>query len=168
LEFGSLTEQQPTGRHPIRPWLADELSTAFQDWNCEVVALEIERSFWEKATILHAEHHRPTEKATPDRFSRHYADTAALASHASASKALDQSELRERVTAWKSQFFGSGWARYDLAKPGTFRLAPPPTRVAALERDYRAMRDMYLSEPATFEHILATLTGLEKRINGES
>lgn len=32
LEFGSLTEQQPTGRHPVRPWLADILPDAFPDW----------------------------------------------------------------------------------------------------------------------------------------
>ncbi len=80
LEFGSLTDQQPVGRHPVRPWTADVLPAAFPDWRCEVVALELERSFWEKATILHAEYYRPAEKATPDRFSRHYADTAALAS----------------------------------------------------------------------------------------
>jgi hypothetical protein len=59
LEFGSLTDQQPTGRHPLRPWLADVLPDAFPEWRCEVVALEVERSFWEKATILHTEYHRP-------------------------------------------------------------------------------------------------------------
>src|SRR5262249_2023490 len=47
------------GRHPIRPWLAEVLPDAFPDWRCEVVALEVERSFWEKATILHTEYHRP-------------------------------------------------------------------------------------------------------------
>lgn len=81
LEFGSLTDQQPVGRHPVRPWMAEILPAAFPDWRCEVVALEVERSFWEKATILHTEYHRPAEKPTPDRFSRHYADTAALAQH---------------------------------------------------------------------------------------
>ena len=89
LEFGSLTDQQPVGRHPVRPWLADVFPAAFPDWRCEVVALEVERSFWEKATILHTEYHRPAGKPTPDRFSRHYADTAALAKHPAASKAID-------------------------------------------------------------------------------
>src|SRR5271156_729361 len=51
LEFGSLTDQQPVGRHPVRPWVADVLPVAFPDWQCEVVVLEVERSFWEKATI---------------------------------------------------------------------------------------------------------------------
>jgi hypothetical protein len=165
LEFGSLTDQQPIGRHPVRPWLAEVLPAAFPDWKCEVVALEVERSFWEKATILHTEYHRPADKPTPDRFSRHYADTAALAKHPAASKAVEQHELRSRVVQWKSQFFGSSWANYDLAKPGTFRLVPPAKRLPALRRDYQAMRDMYLSEPASFEDILATLTDLENRIN---
>jgi hypothetical protein len=165
LEFGSLTDQQPVGRHPVQPWVAEVLPEAFPDWRCEVVALEVERSFWEKATILHTEYHRPADKPTPDRFSRHYADTAALASHPTASKAIDQHDLRNRVVQWKSQFFGSSWANYDKAKPGTFRVVPPAERQAALKRDYQAMRDMYLAEPASFDDILAILADLERRIN---
>src|SRR5580698_7613884 len=42
LEFGSLTDQKPTGRHPVRPLAADILPQAFADWRCEVVALEVE------------------------------------------------------------------------------------------------------------------------------
>jgi len=102
---------------------------------------------------------------SPDRISRHYADTAALAKHPAASRALDQHDLRVRVFRWKSQFFGSSWANYDLATPGNFRLVPPAERLPALQRDYRAMRDMYLIEPANFEDILATLAELENRIN---
>lgn len=168
LEFGSLTDQQPVGRHTVRPWIVEILPAVFADWRCEVVALELERSFWEKATILHTEYHRPADKPTPDRFSRHYADTAALAKHPTASKAVDQHELRNRVVHWKSQFFGSSWANYDHAKPGTFRLLPPAVRLSALRRDYQTMRNMYLSEPASFEEILATLADLEARINGTS
>ena len=165
LEFGSLTDQQPVGRHPVKPWVAEVLPDAFPDWRCEVVALEVERSFWEKAAILHTEYHRPADRPTPDRFSRHYADTAALAKHPTASEAIDQHELRNRVVQWKSQFFGSSWANYDKAKPGMFRLVPPAERQAALKRDYQAMRDMYLAEPVSFDEILATLLELERRIN---
>lgn len=165
LEFGSLTDQQPTGRHPVRPWIADVLPSAFADWKCEVVALEMERTVWEKATILHTEYHRPTDKPTPDRFSRHYADTAALAKHPVASKAVCNHELRRSVVAWKSRFFGSSWANYDQAEPGSFRLVPPPARLPALQHDYQAMRDMYLSEPVSFDEILATLEEMERTIN---
>lgn len=165
LEFGSLTDQQPTGRHNVQPWIAEVLPKAFPDWSCEVTALEVERSFWEKATILHTEYHRPADKPTPDRFSRHYADTAALAQHSVASQAIARDDLRERVVSWKNQFFGSGWASYDTAKPGSFKLVPPKSRLADLKRDYQNMRDMYLQQPASFEEIIETLTELERRIN---
>jgi hypothetical protein len=167
LEFGSLTDQQPAGRHPVRPWLADTLEKAFPDWSCEVVSLEAERTFWEKATILHAECHRPAERPTPDRFSRHYADTAALAAHPIANVALKQAELRDRVVEWKARFFGSSWARYDLARPNTFRLVPGPARVSELRRDYQAMRVMYLSEPPEFDDVVRSLRKLEDRVNRE-
>jgi hypothetical protein len=167
LEFGSLTDQQPAGRHPVRPWLAETLEQAFPDWACEVVSLEAERTFWEKATILHAECHRPAERPTPDRFSRHYADTAALAAHPIADVALKQAELRDRVVEWKSRFFGSSWARYDLARPGTFRLVPGSERISELRRDYQAMRVMYLSEPSEFDDVVRSLRKLEDKINSE-
>ncbi|MEM7678414.1 MAG: nucleotidyl transferase AbiEii/AbiGii toxin family protein [Myxococcota bacterium] len=166
LEFGSLTDQQPVGRYPIVPWVAEALPEAFGDWGCEVIALDVERTFWEKATILHAEHHRPADKRTPPRFSRHYADTAALAIDPRTLGAADRTELCARVVAWKGRFFGSSWANYPLARPGSFRLIPPPGRMDDLRADYRAMRDMYLTQPRTFDAVMADLQRLEHRLNG--
>lgn len=165
LEFGSLTDQQPIGHHTIRPWVAEVIPTAFPDWRCEVVVLGVDRTFWEKATILHAEYYRPSDKPTPDRFSRHYADTAALANHPVAIEAINQNDLRGKVVLWKSQFFGSSWANYDLAKAGTFRLVPRAERLPALQRDYQSMRDMYLTNPVSFDTVLTILSDLEHHIN---
>ncbi len=77
LEFGSLTDQRPVGRHTIKPMLADTLPDMEEERD-EVVAMEVERTFWEKATILHAEYHRPAAQPVGERFSRHYSDLAAL------------------------------------------------------------------------------------------
>jgi hypothetical protein len=165
LEFGSLTDQQPVGRHAITPWLVDALPDAMPDWQCDVVALGLDRTFWEKATILHAEHHRPTGKATPDRFSRHYADVAALARHPATDRAITDLETCERVVGWKRLFFGSAWASYDTARPGSFRLLPSDERLPSLRREFAAMRDMYLTEPPSFDEVLETLSDLERRLN---
>ena len=81
LELGSLTDQRPTGRHAVRVWVVDDFPAAFPDWHCQVTALELSRTFWEKATILHAEHHRPAGQAMPDRYARHYADMGRLLLH---------------------------------------------------------------------------------------
>jgi hypothetical protein len=165
LEFGSLTDQQPVGRHRITPWLVDALPDAIPDWQCDVVALGLDRTFWEKATILHAEHHRPAGKATPDRFSRHYADVAALARHPRTERAIADLDTCARVVGWKRLFFGSAWASYETARPGSFRLLPSYERLPALRRDFTAMRDMYLAEPPSFDAVLATLADLERRLN---
>ena len=165
MEFGSLTDQRPAGKHAVRPWVAEEFPQLFADFHCELVALELERTFWEKATILHAEYHRDAAKPIRDRFSRHYADTAAMGTHREISPVLSNNELRQHVTDWKSRFFPSRWARYDLAKPGTFHLVPPESRTAELEKDYLAMGPMFLNEPPPFASVLETLAELERRIN---
>jgi len=165
LEFGSLTDQQPAGAHRVRPWVADSLNAEMREMGCEVVALEIERTFWEKATILHAEHHRAPGSAMPVRYSRHYSDLASLFRSGLAERALGDSQIRQRVVDWKTRFFARAWARYDLAQPGTFRLLPPPDRIPELERDYEEMREMFIGDPLSFSTIMGLLTELEKRIN---
>ncbi len=165
MEFGSLTDQRPVGTHAVQSWVAEEFQKQLADFRCELVALELERTFWEKATILHAEHHRDAKKGMRDRFSRHYSDMAALASHAVVERALAREDLRQRVADWKSRFFAASWARYDLAKPGTFRLAPPDFRLAELEADYTKMRPMFLAEPPPFENVIGSVRDLEQRIN---
>ena len=99
MEFGSLTDQRPVGTHNVRPWLAEEFPAMFGDFRCELVALELGRTFWEKATILHAEYHRDAAKPVREHFSRHYSDMAALAQHSIVDQAMDRDDLRQRV-AW--------------------------------------------------------------------
>ncbi len=166
LEFGTLTDQQPTGRYPIQSLIATAYPALFGDWHCEVVALELQRTFWEKATILHSEYHRPADSPTPDRYARHYFDMVRLLAHADAPLYWADKAQCMRVVDWKSRVFARGWARYDLAQPGTFRLLPPAARQAALARDYATMRPMFMSEPPRFDVLMSTLANAEKAING--
>lgn len=165
LEIGSLTDQRPLGRHPVRPWLADSFPALFQDWHCDVTALELERTFWEKATILHAEHHRPEGHDMPVRHARHFADFSRLLAHPRAATFLADTAMCLRVADWKSRVFARKWARYELAKPGSFKLVPPETRLKNLEKDYVAMRPMFLSEPQPFAELIRVLTEAEQRLN---
>jgi hypothetical protein len=165
LELGSLTDQQPVRRHSVRPWVAEEFPAAFPDWLCEVTALELSRSFWEKATILHAEYHRPEAQPMLDRYARHYADLACLLKHSDAAAFMADKALCQRVVNWKSRVFARGWARYDLAQHGSFRLTPPEHRLAALAADYAIMRPMFLSDPPPFADLMQQLSDAEATIN---
>lgn len=165
LELGTLTDQQPTGSYPVRPLLADAFPQLFADWSAQVTALELQRTFWEKATILHAEYHRPAQQPTPARYARHYFDMVRLLAHSDAPRFLADRAQCARVVDWKSRVFARAWARYDLAVPGTFRLVPPRSRQAALAQDYATMRPMFLSEPPAFDALLQALARAEAMLN---
>ena len=60
----------------------------------------------------------------PSRYSRHYYDLFKLAGSPVKDQALSDFKLLEDVVAFKQRFYPSGWARYDLAQPGSFRLIP--------------------------------------------
>ena len=100
----------------------------------------------------------------PERYARHYHDLARMASSPFTTKALADSELRERVVAHKAVYFRSAWARYDLAVPATFRLLPPQERLEELEADHRKMVPMFFRTPPPIDEVLATLGQLEARI----
>ena len=101
----------------------------------------------------------------PDRYARHYADMARLVVAAQGPVFMADKAQCERVVAWKSRTFARGWARYDLARHGSFRLVPPAQRHAALARDYEAMRPMFLREPVPFDELMRQLAEAEQTIN---
>jgi hypothetical protein len=166
LEIGPLASWVPSEQHTIEPYAAEMFPNAFEERTCSVMAIRAERTFWEKATILHQEAHRPG--AMPSRYSRHYYDFYRMACSKIKDAALSDLPLLKDVVEFKELFYSSSWARYDLAVPGSFRLSPPPDQVSALLRDYKEMREMFYREPPDFATILAALPVLEEEINGLS
>jgi hypothetical protein len=165
LELGTLTDQQPTGRHSVQPLIATTYPQLFEGWHVQVTALKLQRTFWEKATILHSEYHRPAHQPTPVRYARHYSDMARLLAHGDAPCFLADKDQCAKVVDWKSRVFARGWARYDLARPGSFRLVPPAERQAALAQDYAEMRSMFMSEPLPFAELMERLAQAEATLN---
>jgi len=165
LELGTHAEFVPHDNFTIRSFVAEEFPNVVADGDVAVVALLAKRTFWEKATILHAEYHRPPEKPLPERYSRHYYDVAMMAQGLIRSEALPDTALLAQVVRHKETFYPSGWAHYELAVPGRLRLVPRAERLAALERDYRNMGVMIFGEPPAFQDILMTLTNLEQEID---
>ncbi|MDZ4742481.1 MAG: nucleotidyl transferase AbiEii/AbiGii toxin family protein [Verrucomicrobiota bacterium] len=80
LEIGPLASWLPHSEHTITPYAAEDFPEQFDEPRCSVRAINAERTFWEKATILHHEAHRPEESVVPERYSRHYYDLCLMAS----------------------------------------------------------------------------------------
>lgn len=163
LEIGPLAAWIPSSSRTIQAYAAEAFPKAFDDPVCTVVAIDAERTFWEKATILHQETHRPG--LVPPRYSRHYYDLYKLAGSPVKDSALSNLALLKDVVEFKERFYYSSWARYDLAKLGSFRLRPPEKQVRTLARDYREMHDMFYRKPPEFADVLQALLALENEIN---
>ena len=165
LEMGARSDDWPAADAEITPYAAETFPGLFSIHSCRVRTLAAERTFWEKATLLHAECHRPLDKPSRERLSRHYYDLYRLAQQSIAEQALKQRDLLERVIVHKSFFFAQTWAHYETARPGTFRLLPEMARLDALHRDYRAMETMIFGEAPKWDDIVHELERLEVRIN---
>jgi hypothetical protein len=166
LEVGPLAAWMPYDHYRIKPYAAEAFPKLFKQADCAVQAIRAERTFWEKATILHHEANRPESSPQPLRYSRHYYDLAMMADSPVKNAALADLALLEDVVAFKQRFYPRGWALYDQAKPGTFRLVPEGHVLAAVEKDYVQMRNMIFGRYPGFSEIMETLRALEAEING--
>lgn len=166
LEMGARSDDWPAADAEITPYVAEAFPDLFKIRSCQVRTLAAERTFWEKATLLHAECHRPPDKPSPERLARHYYDLYRLARLSIAEQALGRRELLERVVAHKSFFFAQSWAHYETARPGTLRLLPAADRLEGLRRDYQAMKSMIFGDVPAWDDIVFELKQLETRISG--
>jgi len=165
LEMGARSDDWPSVNAEIRSYAAESFPDVFKLQTCKVRTLAVERTFWEKATLLHAEYYRPQDKPSNERLSRHYYDLYGLSRKGFADKALAEMNLLKRVVQHKTLFFSQKWANYDIAKQGTFHLLPPEPRISDLRKDYAAMSAMIFGEAPAWEDIIQELGLLEKRIN---
>lgn len=169
LEMGARSDDWPAEDREIRPYAAEALPRPFTVVpSCRVRVLDARRTFWEKATLLHAEFHRPLRNAAPDGLSRHYYDVYRLSQGDIGRQTLQRYDLLERVVLHKRLFFASAWAHYETASPGGFHLVPPEGRETALRADYARMREMIFGDVPVWEMIMRGLKELEDRINGGS
>jgi hypothetical protein len=131
-----------------------------------VRVLDPQRTFWEKATILHEIAHRDEATGFPQRYSRHYYDLAVLSRSDIGARAARNADLLVAVARFKNVFFYSGRARYDLAKPGTLRLMFPAHRRETIAADYREMQPMLFGNVLSFDEVCERITELEAQVNG--
>ena len=165
LEFGARSDHWPAIDATVSSYLAEAFPQFIKTPTAAVHALAIERTFWEKATLLHMWHHAPPTRPLRDRQSRHYYDLFQLYHRGPGKTALKDTALLAGVARHKEVFFAAAWAKYPEAKPGTLRLVPPTSRLSELRDDYALMQQMIFGTVPEFEEILAALRAMEGLIN---
>ena len=166
LEIGPLAALTPTEDVKISP-LISKLNLKIMNKNETIIkTVSPERTFWEKILILNQEAHRPADKRMLPRYSRHYYDVYKISLTKYKDIAYNSLELLTQVREFKKKFYPSGWAKYDLAKPGTFTLVPSEDRIKELRVDFSNMKEMINDNSvSSFDDLLIYIKQLEKEIN---
>lgn len=164
LEIGPLAAWTPTEERAITPYAAEKYARLFSHPTTQIKTVKPERTFWEKATILHREANRPNS-ALPQRYSRHYYDMYRLANSYIKDEALSNRELLKRVVEFKDKFYHCSWAKYEDCLIGNFKLIPSAEMLEKVSADYERMQNMLFGEKPIMDEMLAILKELERQIN---
>jgi hypothetical protein len=164
LEFGGRAEVWPAEDRTLQPYCTEQISGLTDNPTCQVHVLAAERTFWEKATLLHMEFYRFTPDKPTRRISRHYSDLAQLWQTPIGERALDKFDLLRAVAEHKASYFPATGAHYAEAAEGIVHLVPSDAAVPALTQDYSRMREMFFNDPVGFDAILQQLHDIELAI----
>ena len=167
IEFGARSDPWPAHERPVHPVIAEVFPQLFTQPETIVHALAPERTFWEKAMLLHEETYRPADKQRRPRMARHYYDVYRLIQGGIAAKAVKDVDLFKQVLAHRSVFFAQSWVDYHALAPETLRLLPLPNQEQSWRLDYVAMQaEMFTEEPPEFDAVLDLIRRFENARRG--
>ncbi|MEI8296165.1 MAG: nucleotidyl transferase AbiEii/AbiGii toxin family protein, partial [Alphaproteobacteria bacterium] len=161
IECGIRGSMEPAESAFIKPYVSEVMETK----PVQVNVLSPLRTFWEKATLLHAEAHRPDEKTTPIRLSRHYYDLFMFARSIYGKSAMSNMALLKDVIHHKTFLFPCAWAQYETILQKEIKLIPNDKKLKAIKADYDQTKIMLFNATPAFDDIISTITEMEGFIN---
>lgn len=166
IELGARSDDWPHEEKSIQPYVIEHFPALDGDAVTTVRVLAAERTFWEKACLLHEETFRPADKPRKLRMARHYYDLWCLLRAGVGARALADTTLFRRVAEHREIFFRYSWVDYSTHKPGSFRLVPPEVHLADWRDDYEQMLGpMFFGDTPTFDQMIAAAAEFEKKFN---
>ncbi|OJV07538.1 MAG: hypothetical protein BGO12_19360 [Verrucomicrobia bacterium 61-8] len=148
----------------IRPYAAEAFPKETGDPILTLSCVRPERTFWEKAALIHEQNVRSGDRALAARQARHLADLVQLW-RAGVSRAEGFASLFEGVKHHRQTYFDYKWVDYDALGAGDLKIVPPDSRLAEWRADYEAMRAMFHGEPPGFDEMVAELCAIEERLS---
>ncbi|MCY3674297.1 MAG: nucleotidyl transferase AbiEii/AbiGii toxin family protein [Rhodobacteraceae bacterium] len=166
IELGGRNVICPNERHVVKSDISMlDVDLVFPSGS--VVVLSPERTFWEKATLIHVECHRKEFKSDANRLSRHWYDLWMLAKHDVGKAAIKNYNLLEDVVRHKRIFYHYGFVDYNDCLDNRLCLVPEETATILLQEDYQKMLDngMIYGDPPSFGDIIEGIRDIEREAN---
>ena len=165
IELGARSDTDPSANPEIQPYLCEALPGELGPSSFRVHTVAPERTFWEKAMLLHEETFRAGD-GPKARLARHYYDLWCLIRAGIVEKALADPGLFTRIVTHRTVYFRKNREITESLRPGSLRLLPADKYREAWAQDYAAMREtMFFGEAPAFDEILRAVGEFEERFN---
>jgi hypothetical protein len=173
IEVGGRSDTDPTDTPTMRAYLAETSPDLAECSPFSVRTVGPERTFWEKAMLLHEEAHRAGGAGPKLRMSRHYYDLHCLIDRlikrGTAKDAVVDLKLFKAIADHRAVYFKRSKEAQATLKPGTLRLRPADGSLGLWKSDYEKMSEvMFWGDPPSFEEIIATVEEFETSFNREA
>ena len=165
LEIGPLAEWLPSHVTDIQSFVSEKYPQLFDRKVTEILTIDVERTFWEKLTILHKMANFPVNKNLPPRYARHLYDVYCMMNSPVKEQAFARKELLEKDVIFKQKFYYAKSAHYETATLKEISLIPADHIMDAVKQDYAAMKNMIYGDYPGFETIIEQLKELEMEVH---
>jgi predicted nucleotidyltransferase component of viral defense system len=165
IEIGARSLIEPSENIQLRSIIADAYpNTAFADTYFDVPAVIPQRTFLEKAFLLHEEFQKPSENIRVNRMSRHIYDLEKLMDTDYANYALNNPDLYNAIVEHRRTLTSMKEVDYTTHSPMKINFIPPASIIDAWRRDYETMQSsMIYGESLSFDKLIERIRELNER-----
>lgn len=165
IEIGSRSLIEPSENIQMRSLIADTFPNAdFTDNYCNIPTVIPQRTFLEKAFLLHEEFQKPMDKIRVDRMTRHIYDLEKMMDTDFAKEALNGTDLYNAIVEHRRTLTAMKEVDYSTHAPETINFVPPASVIDAWKKDYEIMQEyMIYGESLPFDKLIGRIKELNER-----
>ena len=165
IEIGSRSLIEPSQNVEMRSIIANSYPHAsFAEPLMPVPTVIPQRTFLEKAFLLHEEFQRPPENIRVKRMSRHLYDLERLMDTGFARNALEDVSLYRSIVDHRSKLTAISGVDYSMHSPDTINFVPPDFIIEKWRNDYSFMQaNMIYGKSLPFGKLIERIKELNDR-----
>ncbi|MDR1161360.1 MAG: nucleotidyl transferase AbiEii/AbiGii toxin family protein [Tannerellaceae bacterium] len=165
IEIGARSLIEPSEDVKLRSILADNYPKAdFADTYFSIPTVIPQRTFLEKAFLLHEEFQKPTENIRISRMSRHIYDLEKLMDTQFAKDALNDTKLYHTIVEHRRTLTAMKEVDYSTHIPAKINFIPPANVIDLWKIDYEKMQsNMIYGDSLPFDKLIERIKELNER-----
>ena len=164
IEIGARSLIEPSQNVKLRSIIADYFpNERYSDDYFMVPTVIPQRTFLEKAFLLHEEFQKPLEKIRVDRMTRHIYDLEKLMDTDYVKAALNNKDLYYAIVEHRRTLTAMKEVDYDTHTPEKINFIPPAAIMDFWRKDYEKMQNMIYGNSLPFDKLMERIRELNER-----